>query len=102
LDQFVLERGQKVSKSTLNKDIRNLAAFLSWASKNRLAAAGLELKKVKVAQKPVTALSPQQVRDFLAAATRYPTLRLRVLLAVTTGLSTTTLRKLKRSYAANR
>jgi integrase len=49
-------------------------------------ASGLEVRKVKVAQKPVAALSPQQVRDLLAAALRYSTLRLRVLLAVTTGL----------------
>ncbi|MCL5281930.1 MAG: site-specific integrase [Planctomycetes bacterium] len=46
----------------------------------------MEIKKVKVAQKPVTALSGQQVRDLLTAVSPYPTLRLRVLLAVTTGL----------------
>jgi integrase len=49
-------------------------------------APGLEVKKVKVPQKPVAALSVQQVRDLLTAASKYPTLRLRVLLAVTTGL----------------
>ena len=54
--------------------------------KNRFAASGLEVKKVKVPQKPVTALSVQQVRDLLTTASQYPTLRLRVLLAVTTGL----------------
>jgi len=86
LDQFILDRGQEVQKNTLNKDIRNLNAFLSWAAKNRFAAAGLEVRKVKVAQKPVVALSPRQVRDLLTATSRYPTLRLRVLLAVTTGL----------------
>jgi integrase len=86
LDQFILNRGQEVSRNTLNKDIRNLTAFLGWAAKNRFVAAGLELKKVKVAQKSLTALSPQQVRDLLTAASRYPTLRLRVLVAVTTGL----------------
>jgi len=86
LDQFVLDRGQEVEKSTLNKDIRNLSAFLSWASRNRFMASGLEVKKVRVAQKPVVALSPQQVRDLLTAASKYPALRLRVLLAVTTGL----------------
>jgi len=75
-----------VGKNTLNKDILNLNAFLTWASRNRLVGVGLEVKKVKVAQKPVVALSPQQVRDLLAAASRYPTLRLKVLLAVTTGL----------------
>jgi integrase len=86
LDQFIFDRGQEVQKNTLNKDIRNLNAFLNWAVKNRFVAPGLEVKKVKVAQKPVTALSPQQVRDLLTAASRYPALRLRVLLAVTTGL----------------
>ena len=51
-----------------------------------MVASGLELKKVKVPQKPVVALSVLQVRDLLATASKYPTLRLRVLLAVTTGL----------------
>jgi integrase len=86
LDQFILERGQEVQKNTLNKDIRNLSAFLAWAGRNRFVASGLEVKKVKVAQKPVVALSPQQVRDLLTAASKYPATRLRVLLAVTTGL----------------
>jgi integrase len=86
LDQFVLDRGQEVEKNTLNKDIRNLGAFLAWAARNRFMTSGLEVKKVKVAQKPVVALSPQQVRDLLTAASMYPTLRLRVLLAVATGL----------------
>ena len=86
LDKFVLDRGSEVKKTTLNKDIRNLGAFLRWAVKNRFIAPGLEVKKTKVAQKPVTALTPQQVRTLLSTTAKYPTLRLRVLLAVTTGL----------------
>jgi integrase len=86
LDQFILDRGREVSRTTLNKDFRNLSAFLNWATKNRLVNGGLEIKKVKVAQKPVTALSPQQVRDLLTVASKYPPLRLRALIAVTTGL----------------
>ena len=86
LDTFVLERGKEVKKDTLNKDIRNISAFLNWAVKNRYVASGLEVKKVKVAQKPIVALSPQQVRDLMGLVSQYPTLRLRVLLAVTTGL----------------
>ena len=39
-----------------------------------------------MAQKPVTALFPQQVRDLIKLVSKYQTLRLRVLLAVTTGL----------------
>jgi integrase len=86
LDTFVLRRGEEAKKNTLNKDVCNLKAFLNWAVKNRFVAAGLQIKKLKVAQKPVTALTPRQVRYLLTAASRYPTLRLRVLLAVTTGL----------------
>jgi len=86
LDEFILERGKEVAKNTLNKDIRNIKAFLNWASKNRYVASDLMVKKIKVAQKPVTALFPQQVRDLIKLVSKYPTLRLRVLLAVTTGL----------------
>jgi len=86
LDKFVLDRGSEVKKTTLNKDIRNLNAFLHWAVKNRFIAPGLEVKKIKVAQKAVTALTPQQVRTLLSTTVKYPTLRLRVLLAVATGL----------------
>lgn len=86
LDQFVLGRGQEVSRTTLNKDIRNLSAFLGRATRKRFAAGGLEIKKVKAAQKPVVALSPQQVKHLLAVAARCPTLKLRILLAVATGL----------------
>jgi integrase len=86
LDVFVLKRSEEVGKNTLNKDIRNMHAFLAWAGKNRFVPSGLEVRKVKVPQKPVTALSVQQVRDLLTTASKYPTLRLKVLLAVTTGL----------------
>ncbi|OHB66366.1 MAG: hypothetical protein A2Y77_14675 [Planctomycetes bacterium RBG_13_62_9] len=86
LDAFVLKRSEEVGKSTLNKDVTNLRAFLKGAVRNRFVVAGLEIRKVKVPQKPVVALSVQQVRDLLTAAAKYPTLRLRVLLAVATGL----------------
>ena len=86
LDTFILERGKEVKKSTLNKDIRNMSAFLNWAVKNRYVASDLEINEVKTPQKPVIALSPQQVRTIIRLALTHPTLRLRVLLAVTTGL----------------
>jgi integrase len=61
-------------------------AFLNWAAKNRYAAFDLKVKEVKVERLPVTALSPQQMRDLITLVSRYATLRLRVLLAITTGL----------------
>jgi integrase len=86
VDKFVLDRGGEVQKTTVNKDIRNLNAFLHWAARNRFIASGLEAKKVEVAQKPVITLTAQQVQALLSTAAKHPTLRLRVLLAVTTGL----------------
>ncbi len=86
LDAFVLKRSEEVGANTLNKDIRNVHAFVHWAVKNRFVASGLEIKRVKVPQRPVVSLAPKQVRDLLVATERYPTIRLRVLLAVTTGL----------------
>jgi integrase len=75
-----------VKGGTLNKDINNMRAFSGWAGKKRYVADDLTLKKVKVAQKPVVALSCAQIRKLLITAVKYPNLRLRILLAVTTGL----------------
>ena len=86
VDTFVLKRGEEVGAYTLNKDIRNIHDFLNWAAKNRFTPSDLEVKKVTVPQKPVVSPSPKQVRDLLVATERYPNVRLRVLLAVTTGL----------------
>ena len=86
VDAFVLKRGEEVGANTLNKDIRDVHAFLNWAVKNRFVPPGLEIKKVRVPQRPVVSLSPSQVRDLLIVTERYPTIRMRVLLAVTTGL----------------
>ena len=74
LDAFVLNRSEEVKKNTLNKDIRNMHAFLAWAAKNRFVASGLEVRKIKVPQKPVIALSAPQVRDLLTAASRHSAL----------------------------
>jgi integrase len=63
-----------------------MSAFLNWAAKNRYIASDLEVKKVKISQKPVIALSAQQVRKLIGLVSQHPTLRLRILLAVTTGL----------------
>jgi integrase len=86
LDKFILDRCKEVQKNTLNKDIRNIGAFVNWAIKNRYIASGLVVKKVKVPQRPVQSLSPQQVKDLIAASSKHTTMRLRILLAVTTGL----------------
>ncbi|HSV98708.1 MAG TPA: site-specific integrase [Sedimentisphaerales bacterium] len=86
IDRFIVERGPKVKRATLNKDIRNLRSFLNWATKNRYVTPGLEIREVKVEQKAVHSLTPEQVKNLIVAASPQPTWRVRVLLAVTTGL----------------
>jgi len=86
LDTFVLKRSGEIGKNTLNKDIKNLHAFLRWAANNHFVASNLKVKKVRVTPKPVTSLSPQQVKKLITIAAKYPTMRLRILLAVATGL----------------
>ena len=66
LDTFILKRSEEVKRNTLSKDIWNLHAFLNWAARNRFVAPELKVKKVKVPQKPVASLSPQQVRELIA------------------------------------
>jgi len=90
LDKFILKRSKEIKRSTLNKDINNLKAFLTWARRNKYLDPNsqLEVKKVKVEQPPANALDVQQVKALLQAVAQNcrPTWRIRILLAITTGL----------------
>jgi integrase len=46
----------------------------------------LEIKELKVDDKPVKSLNDAQVKNLLKAAQMYPSMRIRVLLALGTGL----------------
>ena len=86
LDRFILARDKEVKRYTVNKDISNLKAFIRWAHENRYIDSQLKLKKRKMQQQPIVVLSNQQIKTLLQIASEYPGWRLRVLLAVTTGL----------------
>ena len=86
VDQFILERKQEVKRSTLNKDLRNLKAFIHWCRKNKYMNGGIEIKLVKEDERPVKSLTNTQIKKLLSASKRYPTLRMRILLALGTGL----------------
>ena len=47
IDKFILERGNEVKRSTLNKDIRNLKAFVRWCRKNRYVNGEIEIRELK-------------------------------------------------------
>jgi len=86
VDKFILERGKEIVRSTLNKDIRNLRAFVRWCRKNRYANGEIEIKELKEDEKPVKSLSNTQIKKLLSACKRHQTLRMRILLALGTGL----------------
>ena len=86
IDEFILKRGQEIKRSTLNKDIRNLKAFINWCRENRYVNGEIRMKLVKEDERPVKSLTNTQIKKLLSASKSYQTLRMRILLALGTGL----------------
>lgn len=86
IDTFILDRGKEVKRSTLNKDISNLKAFMNWCRENRYVNGEIKLKLLKEDERPVKSLSTVQVKKLLSAAKPYQPLRMWILLALGTGL----------------
>jgi integrase len=86
IDKFILDRGKEIKRSTLNKDITNLKAFVNWGRANRYMNGDIRLKLLKEDERPVISLSTTQIIKLLSAARPYPRLRMRILLALGTGL----------------
>jgi integrase len=86
MDKFVLERGAEIKRPTLNKDIRNLKTFINWCLKKRYIINRIELKELKVEEKSVRSLNNTEIKKLLRATQLYPSMKIRVLLALATGL----------------
>ena len=86
IDKFILQRGTEVSRPTLNKDIRNLKTFINWCKKKRYINNQIELRELKEEEKPVRSLNGAEVKKLLKISERYPSMKIRVLLALATGL----------------
>jgi integrase len=80
------DRGKEIKRTTLNKDIKNLRAFIRWCRKNRYLNGDIELSLLKEDERPVISLTHTQIQEFLTASLPYPALRMRILLALGTGL----------------
>jgi len=57
IDKFILERDKEVVRPRLNKDIRNLKAFLDWCRENRYLNREREIKLLKENERPLKFLS---------------------------------------------
>lgn len=86
IDGFILERGKEVKRTTLNKDIRNMKAFIRWCQQKKYTNSSLKIKLLKEDERPVKSLDESQIKKLLSLAESYPTLHLRILLALGTGL----------------
>jgi integrase/recombinase XerD len=86
IDKFILQRGTEVQRPTLNKDIRNLKAFINWCRENRYLNGNLKIRELKVEERPVKSLNNLQIKQLLSIAVSHPSLKIRVLLALGTGL----------------
>ncbi|KKK52270.1 hypothetical protein LCGC14_3106610, partial [marine sediment metagenome] len=86
MDKFILQRGTEVSRPTLNKDIRNLKTFINWCKKKRYINNEIELRELKEEEKPVRSLNDAEIKTLLKAAEQYTAMKIRVLLALATGL----------------
>ena len=86
IDKFILQRGTEVSRPTLNKDIRNLKTFINWCKKKRYINNEIELRELKEQERPVKSLNDAQIRKLLVAAESHVAMKMRILLALGTGL----------------
>jgi len=86
IDKFILERGNEISRPTLNKDIRNLKTFVNWCKKKRYINNDIGLRELKEDERPVKSLNDVQIRKLLVAAEPYVAMKVRILLALGTGL----------------
>ncbi|MHC4211915.1 MAG: tyrosine-type recombinase/integrase [Planctomycetota bacterium] len=86
IDNFIQQRSPEIKRATLNKDLRNLKTFTNWCRKNRYMNSKLEIKELKIEERPVRSLNVSQIKKLLASANQYPSMKMRILLALGTGL----------------
>jgi integrase len=86
IDKFILRRGTEVKRATLNKDIRNLKTFVNWCRENRYLNDAIKIKELKEDERPVKSLNDIQIKKLLIRVESYPSIKMRILLELGTGL----------------
>lgn len=86
IDKFILQRSNEIKRSTLNKDIRNMRTFINWCRKKRYVNGEVEIRELKEDERPVKSLNDAQVRKLMSVAEPYRSIKMRILLALGTGL----------------
>ena len=86
IDKFILQRGSEVKRPTLNKDIRNLKTFVNWCRENRYLNGTIKIKELKEDERPVKSLNDIQIKRLMIASEPHRLMKIRILLALGTGL----------------
>ncbi|MGB2808715.1 MAG: site-specific integrase [Sedimentisphaerales bacterium] len=86
IDKFILQRGSEIKRTTLNKDIRNLRTFINWCREKRYLNGTIKIRELKEDERPVKSLNDIQIKKLLTATEPYRSMKMRVLLALGTGL----------------
>ncbi len=53
IDKFILKRQKEIKRSTVNKDIRNIKAFVNWYRRYRYINGDISIKLLKEDDRPV-------------------------------------------------
>ena len=86
-DLFISARqADGTSKATVNKDLRNLKAFIGWAKSAKYITAEITLTALKIPKKPDPPLTGMQIKNLLIAAGKHRGWKERCLIALCTGL----------------
>jgi integrase/recombinase XerD len=86
IDKFILQRGTEIKRTTLNKDIRNLRTFINWCREKRYLNGAIKIRELKEDERPVKSLNNAQIKKLMLIAEPYRTTKIRILLALGTGL----------------
>jgi len=95
IDKFILQRGSEIKRPTLNKDIRNLKTFVNWCRENRYLNGTIKIKELKEDERPVKSLNDLQIKKLISVAESYRSIKMRILLALGTGLRRGDIKSLK-------
>jgi len=72
-----------------------LRTFINWCRENRYLNGNLKIKELKEDERPVKSLNEIQIRKLLTAAEPYQSIKMRILLALGTGLRRSDIESLK-------
>ena len=89
-----VEKPEEASPRTVNKDLANLSALFTWAVNNHYLKETPEIKMLKQVKKKFIPPDIKTLKKLFAEAKKYPSLYLRMILALATGWRRSTVERI--------